>query len=651
MRLRASAPTLGLLLSAIIALGGVLASAPAAHADQLTVFSCHDPAGNAVGNDGWSVQRTADDFMTAADTCAHEDSGYLLLELGANGSGYPNAAQVQWVFTAPAWGSIASYSVGVAGSYGVPGGQGEGQAFIDASDESDPIYDYRNLGAGPAGAATISRTPPAPASSITANASCDGQLGRCPPGVAVSHLYISSARMVLNDPTTPTVSDVTGPLLASGSGRGESEVSFNAADSGPGIYSGHLVVDGVAQPASILNSNNGWCVNLGQTSDGTRSFAHPDPCLQSVSASLPLDTTGLRDGQHAVKLIVEDASGNAAIGWSGMVTTDNAPADAGAPTIAAPSEVSAGTALTAQPGSWSASAGAGAVSYSYQWQDCNIEGNSCTAIAGAESSTYDATTSDIGHTLRVQVTAADTDGSATAASGASSGVSSVPQSSTGPTGGTATVDAPNGSGASEHAQLHLHVPAAVGRSFAQRALKITGSLANAQGQPIAGAQLQVLEQPAGSSAAHVIGQVGTSSTGAFMASVTAGPSRVIEIAYRAFSADAGYAAAAQVHESVAAGVQLQVSPRGVSRTGRIILRGRVLGPIPEQGVVVELLVRYRGQWEPLRTPRTSPGGRFTAVYQFEGAVGRFPFKAEFFAGQSGFPYASGQSTPVTVRSG
>ena len=80
-------------------------------------------------------------------------------------------------------------------------------------------------------------------------------------------------------------------------------------------------------------------------------------------------------------------------------------------------------------------------------------------------------------------------------------------------------------------------------------------------------------------------------------------------------------------------------------------QGRVAGPIPASGVVVGLLVDYRGAWEPFRTPRTDRAGRFTTRYQFQGAVGRFPFRAVVLAGQAGFPYGRGQSAAVTVAAG
>jgi len=212
----------------------------------------------------------------------------------------------------------------------------------------------------------------------------------------------------------------------------------------------------------------------------------------------------------------------------------------------------------------------------------------------------------------------------------------------------AQVAQPNGVGASEGAHLELGQHHQLTRSFAKRALRISGRLLSSQSQPIGGATLDVLQQVSGSSTLAVIGHATTAGNGTFLASVPGGPSRTIEIAYRAFSTDTAYAAVAKITEQVDAGVQLYVSPHRTGSEGTITLTGRVLGPIPRQGVSVNLLVHYRGQWEPFRTPRTDAAGRFTVVYQFEGAVGRFPFRAEVPPSQADYAFGRGLSKVVDV---
>jgi hypothetical protein len=207
---------------------------------------------------------------------------------------------------------------------------------------------------------------------------------------------------------------------------------------------------------------------------------------------------------------------------------------------------------------------------------------------------------------------------------------------------------PNGARASDTANLQLGTARSIYRPFWQRALTLKGRLLDSQGQPIAAASLDVIQQLAGAAGPEVVGHARTRSDGTFDAAVAPGRSRTIEVAYRAFSGDGGYAAQAKITEAVGAGVKLKISPRRTNSVGAITLSGMVLGPIPSRGVVVDLLVHYRGRWEPFRTPRTDAHGRFHVAYQFQGGVGRFPFRAEVLAGQADFPYAAGRSQVVNV---
>ncbi|HEV3323111.1 MAG TPA: right-handed parallel beta-helix repeat-containing protein [Solirubrobacteraceae bacterium] len=73
-----------------------------------------------------------------------------------------------------------------------------------------------------------------------------------------------------------------------------------------------------------------------------------------------------------------------------------------------------GDTLTASTGAWEN----GPTSYKYQWQDCNAKGEGCATISGAASATHKLTSSDVGHTLRVVVTATNKGGSTPATSAA-----------------------------------------------------------------------------------------------------------------------------------------------------------------------------------------------------------------------------------------
>jgi hypothetical protein len=71
-----------------------------------------------------------------------------------------------------------------------------------------------------------------------------------------------------------------------------------------------------------------------------------------------------------------------------------------------------GDTLTTTTGTWENSP----TGYKYQWQDCNTKGESCAAISGATGKTRKLTGSDVEHTLRVLVTAANEGGSTSATS-------------------------------------------------------------------------------------------------------------------------------------------------------------------------------------------------------------------------------------------
>jgi hypothetical protein len=88
-----------------------------------------------------------------------------------------------------------------------------------------------------------------------------------------------------------------------------------------------------------------------------------------------------------------------------------APSNTSPPTISGSATV--GGTLTAAPGSWS---GSTPMTFSYRWQRCNGHGNKCDNIGKAKSQSYRLTPGDVGHTLRVSVTANNSEGSANAVS-------------------------------------------------------------------------------------------------------------------------------------------------------------------------------------------------------------------------------------------
>src|SRR5439155_7964015 len=79
--------------------------------------------------------------------------------------------------------------------------------------------------------------------------------------------------------------------------------------------------------------------------------------------------------------------------------------------------VQEGQTLTANPGSWS---GTTPMTYIYFWRRCDASGANCVVVSSRSSQTYTLSSSDVGHTMRVGVTATNSAGSGFALSGPTS---------------------------------------------------------------------------------------------------------------------------------------------------------------------------------------------------------------------------------------
>jgi hypothetical protein len=91
--------------------------------------------------------------------------------------------------------------------------------------------------------------------------------------------------------------------------------------------------------------------------------------------------------------------------------TASPPVNAAAPTISGTARQ--GQTLTASSGAWS---GATPISFAYRWKRCDAAGASCANIVSATDATYVLVAADVTHTVRVEVTATNSDGTATSLS-------------------------------------------------------------------------------------------------------------------------------------------------------------------------------------------------------------------------------------------
>jgi hypothetical protein len=101
------------------------------------------------------------------------------------------------------------------------------------------------------------------------------------------------------------------------------------------------------------------------------------------------------------------------------VSASGAPQTTQRPQISGTKQV--GQTLTVSKGQWTGSPS----SFSYQWMRCDQVGNNCAAVTGATASTYGVRSDDIGKTIRVVVTAANSSGRTTATSDQTAQVSAL----------------------------------------------------------------------------------------------------------------------------------------------------------------------------------------------------------------------------------
>ena len=119
----------------------------------------------------------------------------------------------------------------------------------------------------------------------------------------------------------------------------------------------------------------------------------------------------------SVVVTASNAGGHATVTSApSSVVAAGAPGETAAPAIFGLAQQ--GQALSATNGAWSNSP----TSYSYQWERCDTGGAACANIAGASANGFVPSAADIGHTLRVVVTASNAGGSTPATSGQTSTV-------------------------------------------------------------------------------------------------------------------------------------------------------------------------------------------------------------------------------------
>jgi hypothetical protein len=397
--------------------------------------------------------------------------------------------------------------------------------------------------------------------------------------------------------TTGAVAAALVLVLAVGhAGMAAADVGPDPSDVGGTLTTGQAL-SGTAEIDFLVNPGATYTATI--TVDGDQLVS--DSVVQG-SAHLYLDTTTLPDGSHGVVVTVAGGGVSDTV-WRGTIETLNAPRG-GVPTIAGSSEV--GSTLTASPGSWLPLPS----TIAYQWERC-LGAGSCAPIAGATGASYELSQTDANAQVEVEVTAADTSGSTTAASAPSPTVVLA--------GSLVASGAANGSNACNTAQLGAEIGSgATARvSLGQRAT-VHGEL-DCGGTPVAGAALDLALAPARGSTPTAHAQVETSADGSFSYTVPPGPSRDITLTYSAYSGAAAPSAVATLALLVRPRLTLRITPRRTTNGHTIRFSGRVLGGyIAHAGLPLEIEYREGRQWmiytEVVASAAT---GRFSWRYTFE----------------------------------
>jgi hypothetical protein len=167
---------------------------------------------------------------------------------------------------------------------------------------------------------------------------------------------------------------------------------------------------------------------------------------------------------------------------TGNAAATDKPSNTTPPTISGTPQT--GSQLSASTGTW---AGTTPITYTYKWSRCDTNGGSCSDVSGATSQTYNLQQVDVGTTLRVNVTATNSDGSAN--------LTSVPTAAITAPATPAPTGCPSGTGVINITDLSLPAqltiggqtvaPGVIGRSSQQ--INLTIHVTACGGRPVQGA--------------------------------------------------------------------------------------------------------------------------------------------------------------------
>lgn len=190
----------------------------------------------------------------------------------------------------------------------------------------------------------------------------------------------------------------------------------------------------------------------------------------------------------------------------------------------------------------------------------------------------------------------------------------------------------------------------VTRAYVRSGLRLSGTLREPTGSPVAGARLELLQQASYTGAPmRAVTTTTTNTAGQWSVVVPRGPSRVLLVAWRSHALDAGYTAQLEYHERVFADVGL-TAPHRVRVDTPFTFRGALAGGyIPPEHSTVQMEIFFTGRWRTIETLRTDRRGRFAYGYTFSTGTGSSYLFRAVIQYSHAYPFLANASRPVRVR--
>ncbi len=322
---------LALALTLTIAVAGGWLAASCAYAGSWMEVSCVNPSQSAAPSEGWSSFSGGGGYGSNNSTACGPGSPMFAILSSDAAVGVGSNETLQ--FTPPGGSTLIGGSVdvsffadgfgydasGTAVAYSPEYAYNGSNVFFQCASGLPPCangtYDYSGVLGIPGGRG----------GNLYLSAGCGGESGAsCDEGGsegAWSLVRLWWAHLLLENDWAPTGSGFSGSLLEPDA-HGTAELQFTAGDPGPGVYSVTLQIDNEVVYQGTPDGNGGHCVAVGSSS-GALMFDYQQPCKQSETVDIPVNTTALSDGEHTLKVTVTDAAQNSSVVYAGTITTAN----------------------------------------------------------------------------------------------------------------------------------------------------------------------------------------------------------------------------------------------------------------------------------------------------------------------------------------